>query len=80
MIIVKRVYDNIDSNYKKILVDKLWPRGISREKYLDELNHNQYAIDFKNKYKDENIILLYSAKNDKCNNAIVLKEWLERNN
>jgi len=111
MIIIKRVYDNIDSDYKKILVDRLWPRDISKEKlnldlwakdiaptnelrkefnhdetkfdyfkekYIDELNHNQYAIDFKNKYKDENIILLYSAKNYKYNNAIVLKEWLEK--
>jgi uncharacterized protein YeaO (DUF488 family) len=110
MIIIKRVYDKYDSNYIKILVDRLWPRGISKEnlnidlwakdlaptnelrkqfnheeqkfnyfkeKYISELNNNQYAKEFKNNYSDKNIVLLYSAKSDKFNNAIVLKEWLE---
>lgn len=112
MIIVKRVYDNLDNtNYKRILVDRLWPRGITKEKlnldlwakniaptnelrkefnheedkfndfkikYITELNCNKDAVEFKNTYKDKNIVLLYAAKNDKYNNAIVLKEWLEK--
>lgn len=111
MIIIKRVYDtNKTENNFRVLVDRLWPRGLSKEKlnidlwakdiapsneirkefnheenkfeefkkqYLTELNNNEYAKDFKNKYKNKNIVLLYSAKNEKYNNAVVLKEWLE---
>jgi uncharacterized protein YeaO (DUF488 family) len=109
--IIKRVYDfNGDNNSIKVLVDRLWPRGIKKEKlnvdiwakelapsnelrkwfnhddnkfnefqeqYIKELNNNSYALDFKNKYKDDNVILLYSASNTKCNNAVVLKYWLD---
>ena len=32
MIRIKRVYDkNTDADYKKILIDGLWPRGIKRD-------------------------------------------------
>ena len=48
------------------------------EKYLEELNNNPYAQSFKEEYRNKNIVLLYSAKNINYNNAIVLKEWLEK--
>lgn len=106
MIIVKRVYEETDKNYIKVLVDRLQPRGVSKDqikisiwakdlapsnelrkefnheenrfeefkrKYLMELNSNEQA----KKFKNENIVLLYAAKNEKYNNAVVLKEWLE---
>jgi uncharacterized protein YeaO (DUF488 family) len=30
MIIIKRVYEPIDNSYIRILVDRLWPRGVSK--------------------------------------------------
>ena len=30
--------------------------------------------------QDEDVILMYGAKNEKYNQAVVLKEWLEKNN
>ncbi len=116
MIQVQRIYEfenksSQENNSIRILVDRLWPRGISKEKvnidlwakdiapsaelrkwfnhdeskfiefkekYLEELNFNDYAINFKQEYKNRNIVLLYSAKDKVHNNAVVLKEWLER--
>lgn len=100
----------------KVLVDKLWPRGIKKEDlpfewWLKELapsgdlrkwfNHEDDKFDtFKEKYlkeikenklsasvatflkeilKKENVILIYGAKNEKHNQAVILKEWLENN-
>lgn len=116
MIQVQRIYESNsessqENNGIRILVDRLWPRGISKEKanidlwakdiapstelrkwfnhdeskfiefkekYLEELNSNDYAINFKQEYKNKNIVLLYSAKDKVHNNAVVLKEWLEK--
>ena len=119
MIEIKRIYDFNSAermkkdNSLKILVDRLWPRGISKEKaninlwakdivpstelrkwfnhdenkfnefkerYFEELNSNDYAIKFKREYKNKDIVLLYSAKDNIHNNAVVLKEWLEKQN
>lgn len=114
MIKIQRIYesnsnDNLENNAIRILVDRLWPRGISKEKakidiwakeiapsnelrkwfnhdetkfkefeekYIKELNLNDYAIKFKKEYENKNLILLYSAKDTIHNNAIVLKNWL----
>lgn len=112
---IKRVYAELsrDDGYR-ILVDRLWPRGISKEKininkwakeitpsnelrktfnhnpdtmdefkerYYYELESNEHSIEFvtliKDKLKEENVTLLYAAKNEECNHAIVLKEWIE---
>lgn len=116
MIENQRIYEpnlkiDQENNSIRILVDRLWPRGISKEKanidlwakdiapstelrkwfnhdeskfnefkekYFEELNSNDYAIKFKQEYKNKNIILLYSAKDKIHNNAIILKEWLEK--
>ena len=119
MIEIKRIYDFNSAermkkdNSLKILVDRLWPRGISKEKaninlwakdiapstelrkwfnhdenkfnefkerYFEELNSNDYAIKFKREYKNKDIVLLYSAKDNIHNNAVVLNEWLEKQN
>ena len=110
--IIKRVYDfNGDNNSIKVLVDRLWPRGIKKEKanldlwakeispsetlrksfnheidkyesfkkeYMEELDNNEYAKMFKEKYINEKITLVYSAKDQKHNNALVLMEWLNK--
>ncbi len=112
---VKRVYaESSDDDGYRILVDRLWPRGISKEKinihkwakeispstelrkffrhdpgtmdefkerYYFELDNNEDAPEFINllrdKLKEVNVTLLYAAKNEENNHAIVLKEWIE---
>ncbi|MEO0254946.1 MAG: DUF488 family protein [candidate division WOR-3 bacterium] len=113
MIKLKRIYDKIKKNDGfRILVDRLWPRGVSKEKSKIDLwlkdiapsdklrksfGHKPEKWDeFKKLYKEELknkiellkeikeyerkfgiITLLYSARNEKMNNAIVLKDFLE---
>ncbi|HIX70435.1 MAG TPA: DUF488 family protein [Candidatus Enterococcus stercoravium] len=99
----------------KILVDRLWPRGVSKadlpyEWWLKELapsndlrswfNHQDDRYDkFKEQYlaeiisnpyrpailafltivsQTQDLILIYGAKNQEHNQAVVLKEWLEK--
>ena len=110
---IKRVYlDAANRDGHRILVDRLWPRGISKEKArLDDWNkdiapssklrtwfdHKEERFhEFKEKYKSElsqhkdalkeiadiakrkQVTLLYGAKNEEYNQAIVLKEYLEK--
>jgi uncharacterized protein YeaO (DUF488 family) len=107
----KRIYEGFNKeNSTRILIDRLWPRGIKKEsaridewikdiapsdalrrwfdhdpdkwegfkkKYFDELNDKKDIIkDLLNKTQN-NITLVYSAKDEKHNNAIALKEYLE---
>ncbi len=113
MIKLKRIYDPVSADDgKRILVDRLWPRGIKKDKAAidewlkdiapsDELRKwfshdpskwhefkNRYQKELKNKSelverlragaKKEKITLLFSAKDVKHNNAVVLKEVIER--
>lgn len=108
---VKRIYEKAeDSDGKRVLVDRLWPRGLSKEKakidlWLKEIAptdglRNWYSHEeskweeFKEKYfselkdktelteqlreleKKNDVTLLYSAKNERLNNASALKEFL----
>ncbi|UTH02719.1 DUF488 family protein [Macrococcoides canis] len=103
-----RIYDEDIPKGKRVLVDRVWPRGISKDDAdLDEwlkdiapssdlrkwFDHDPDKFsDFKKKYKDElkdndavkelkdmkgTVVLLYGAKDEKHNHAIVLKEFLE---
>ncbi|TDM41334.1 DUF488 family protein [Macrococcoides canis] len=103
-----RIYDEDIPKGKRVLVDRVWPRGISKEDAdLDEwlkdiapssnlrkwFDHDPDKFsDFKKKYKDElkdndavkelkdikgTIVLLYGAKDEKHNHAVVLKEFME---
>lgn len=111
---LKRVYNApaVDDG-KRILVDRLWPRGIKREaigdnnwvkelapskelrewfhedpenrwsefkeKYTSELYANPAFIPFiKTISKEKSVTLLYAEKNEVHNNAIVLKEEIEK--
>ncbi|MGC8602202.1 MAG: DUF488 domain-containing protein [Desulfomonilaceae bacterium] len=112
MIRIKRIYDNLSENDGyRALVDRLWPRGITKEKAQidiwlkeaapsDELrkwfNHDpEKWNDFKQRYFAElehkldtlgplvdkieiGVTLLYSAKDHQFNNAVALKEYLEK--
>lgn len=111
----KRIYEtSAETDGFRILVDRLWPRGIKKEKadvdlwakeiapsnelrkwfshdpekydefkelYIKELKSNPQSQKFKDlctqKLKDLNVTLLYAAKNEKFNQAVVLKEWLD---
>lgn len=112
MIRVKRVYEPpSDQDGFRVLVDKLWPRGLRksearldlwikeiapedklrkwfshdpekweefRECYLKELEQKEeYVRKLLEKAKENDLTLLYAAKSETFNNAIVLKEYLE---
>jgi len=110
MIKIKRVYDPIEKDDGvRILVDRLWPRGIKKDKidiwlkdiapsnelrkwynhdpnkweefkrrYFDELDKNPKINELLQLIrKNENITLLYSSKSP-YNNAIALKEYIEK--
>lgn len=116
MLQIKRVYEepSKEDGYR-VLVDRLWPRGISKERaQLDEwlkevgpsnelrkwFHHEPEKFDvFKEKYADElgagkakeafdhlqtlvakhqNVTLVYGAKDTLDNQAVCLKEWLEK--
>lgn len=114
---IKRVYNDAEkSDGLRVLVDRLWPRGLSKEdaqvdEWLKEVgpskelrqwfDHDPDKFDeFKKKYKDEmenneeqqeelkklkdltikhkkNVTLVYGAKDEKNNQAVVLKEILD---
>jgi uncharacterized protein YeaO (DUF488 family) len=112
---IKRIYDSPkEDNSYRILVDRLWPRGLSKEKTRIDLwqkdiapsntlrkwfGHDEKKWDeFKRKYfkeldkksnrdavdriiklaKEQNsITLLYGTKEERFNNAVALKDYLE---
>jgi len=112
VITTKRIYDKpLKKDGFRILVDRLWPRGISKDeikiddwekmlapsvslrkwfghdpelwpefqkKYKAELKKNKAVDDFIEKFKDKHTLtLLYAAKDETHNHALVLKEYLE---
>ncbi|MCD2255479.1 DUF488 family protein [Lactobacillus sp. CC-MHH1034] len=112
---LERIYTKpADLNGYRILVDRLWPRGISKinahldewyknigpstelrkwfnhdpekfaefkTKYLTELNSNPDLADFlelvKTHLATENVILLYGAKDETHNQAVILAELIK---
>jgi uncharacterized protein YeaO (DUF488 family) len=108
---IKRVYEMPDRNDgKRILIDRLWPRGLSkqdaeidlwlkeiapsselrqwfghepqkweefRRRYKKELEENEQVQELVRLAKQEDLTLLYAAKDEKHNNAVVLREFLE---
>ena len=111
----KRIYETpAETDGFRVLVDKLWPRGMKKEnaeidlwakeitpsnelrkwfshipekydefkkRYRQELSENSASRKFKDlcieKLNDNNVTLLYAAKSEKYNHAVVLKDWLE---
>lgn len=111
-VIIKRAYANPASgDGYRVLVDRLWPRGVSKEKAkLDEWNkdvapstelrkwfdHQETRFkEFSDRYKKEleaqqeelqrlyevrktsQLCLVYGAKDEACNHALVLKSVLD---
>jgi uncharacterized protein YeaO (DUF488 family) len=50
-----------------------------KHRYYKELDKKKDSIDivFRNAREERSVILLYSAKDEKFNNAVALKEYLE---
>lgn len=115
MLKIKRAYEIPDEkDGYRILVDRLWPRGMSKEKikidlwekeitpspeirkefdhvperfpdfkekYIKELDHNPDTPRFlsllKDKMKEGNVTLVYGAKDEIHNHAIILQDYMQ---
>jgi uncharacterized protein YeaO (DUF488 family) len=112
---VKRVYEAPDpADGTRILVDRLWPRGLAKDRakidlwlkdiapsdalrkrfhakpadwdafrtaYADELKGaaaQAAAKDLRERLRKGPVTLLYAARDERRNNAVALKAWLER--
>ena len=113
MVVVKRIYDPASrTDGTRILVDRLWPRGIKKDeagidewlkdiapsnelrksfghdpakwplfkaRYAKELKQHAELVDeLRRKAKKGRVTLLFSAKDTEHNNAVVLKEVIDR--
>ena len=112
-VLVKRIYEPVaKSDGVRVLVDRLWPRGISKEtakldlwlpaigpstKLRQWFNHDparwtefqrryhaelkdqkELVAELKKRAKKETVTLLYSAKDERHNQAVVLRSYLVR--
>ncbi len=112
MIIIKRVYDPPSRrDGKRILIDRLWPRGLRKEdaridawvrevspstelrlwyghdpakwgefktRYFAELRGEQEAVEgIVSAARRSTVTLLYSSREERYNNAVALKGYLE---
>jgi len=110
---IKRIYEKPEkSDGTRILVDRLWPRGLTKEKaaidlwlkeiapsnelrkwfghepakwtefrkrYLQELKKNPVPMSqLKDQLKKGKMTLLYSAKDENYNQAIILRELISQ--
>ena len=108
---IKRIYDSVtNDDGARILVDRLWPRGIKKEnaqikiwlkdiapsnelrkffhhapdkwhefkkQYLQELQGKKDLMHvIEQELKLHHVTLIFSAKNEEFNNAVVLQEYL----
>jgi uncharacterized protein YeaO (DUF488 family) len=111
-IVIKRIYESLSKNDGyRVLVDRIWPRGISKEdaqlddwakeiapsdelrkwfdhdpdkfnefktRYKKELEYHKDKLDkLVRKSTEKKVTLLYGAKDQEHNQAVVLKEVLE---
>ncbi|HLR19458.1 MAG TPA: DUF488 family protein [Staphylococcus sp.] len=113
---IQRIYDNEQKEGLRVLVDRVWPRGISKddanldhwlkelaptaelrkwfnhdpklyaafkEKYEKELRENETQQEALNELKEiksntkKDLILLFSAKDEEHNQAVVLQKLIE---
>jgi len=110
---LKRVYEKPESDDGiRILVERLWPRGLSKEKarvdiwlkdaapstelrkwfghdpskwtefkkrYYSELEKNPEALNpILNLQEEGNITFVFASKEEELNNAVALKEYVEK--
>ena len=80
-ITIKRIYDPKEpGDGYRVLVDRLWPRGISKEKASwddEELDGNGEAVSHLLRLaRKGKVTLLYSARNTEHNEAAALRDYL----
>ncbi len=109
---IKRIYDRTEiTDGRRILVDRLWPRGVKRstanidiwmkeiapsdklrtwfahdikkwpefeKKYKKELESNSLLTKLVNIVKESDVTFVYSSNDEEHNNAIVLREVVEK--
>jgi len=110
---LKRAYDKpAKSDGYRVMVDRIWPRGVSKDKadldewmkniapstklrkwfghdrerwqefkkrYFEELDAHSEDIDsLRKKAEQGRLTLVFGAKDEEHNNAVALKEYLER--
>jgi len=110
---LKRVYEEPDAtDGRRVLVDRLWPRGLTKERakvdlwlkeiapsaelrkwfghdpakwaefkkrYARELRaHAEQVAQLKAEAKEGPVTLVYGAKDEEHNDAVVLMEWLKK--
>lgn len=112
-LILRRIYDKELPEGYRVLVDRLWPRGMSKvraaldlwakqiapspelrkwfshdpekyaefkSKYLAEIEDNPYTNEFleeiQKALEKQDVLILYSAKDQEHNDAVVLMEYL----
>lgn len=112
---IKRIYEPTDAaDGKRVLVDRVWPRGLSKEQaaldsWMKDIAPSaalrtwfghvpERFEEFRRKYEEElgrpqalalleqlrqwsvegQVTLLYGAKDEQHNQAVVLQQWLER--
>lgn len=110
---IRRIYEPpAETDGYRILVDRLWPRGLSKEKakidwwprelspsdalrkwyqhdpekwpefrkrYFQELQQQaEFVEQLAQKVQAGKVTFLYSAKNEELNNAVALKEYIEK--
>jgi uncharacterized protein YeaO (DUF488 family) len=112
---IKRVYQApANDDGLRVLVDRLWPRGLTKDKarvdlwlkeiapsdalrrrlhghpekwdefvtaYGRELTQepaNSAAAGLRKRFRSQPVTLLYAARDETHNNAVALKDWLER--
>lgn len=109
---LKRAYEEPQrSDGQRVLVDRIWPRGVSKDtaqidlwlkdiapskelrqwfghkperwaefkkRYFSELNNNQEALkELKELLGKPPVTFVFSARDEKHNNAVALKEYLQ---
>ncbi|MDQ0298629.1 uncharacterized protein YeaO (DUF488 family) [Salibacterium salarium] len=112
---IKRIYEQVsEKDGYRVLVDKVWPRGVSKERAkLDEwakeitptpelrkwFNHEKdkfivFAEEYKKELQsnkegrqklneltniavDKEVTLVFAAKDEKYNHAVLLQQWME---
>lgn len=112
-VLLKRIYEPAKaSDGKRVLVDRLWPRGISKERaklklwlkeiapstelrkwfnhdpkkwpefqkrYKQELRNNQDAVNqLKSLAKKQTVTLLYGARDEEHNEALVIQQFITK--
>lgn len=109
---IKRVYETpMSTDGKRVLIDRLWPRGMTKEKakvdlwlkdvapshelrqwyghdpdrwpefqrrYRSELKGSPALAELRKLARNENVTLLYAAKDESRNHAVVLRSILGR--